>query len=46
MVHYDKYNMDLCMKDEDFLEHILGIRKLGRPRYTLAIGKNNKKRET
>jgi nitroreductase len=37
LVHYDKYNMELFLKNEDILEYILGIRKLGRPGYEAVL---------
>jgi nitroreductase len=37
LVHYDKYNMELFLKNEDILQYILGIRKLGRPGYEAAL---------
>jgi nitroreductase len=36
LVHYEKYNMKLYLKNEDFLDYILGVRKLGRPGYEVA----------
>jgi nitroreductase len=38
LVHYEKYDMKLFLRDEDILEYILGIRRLGRPGYLVVIG--------
>jgi nitroreductase len=36
LVHYEKYDMELYLKDEDFLDYILEIRKLGKRGYEVA----------
>lgn len=43
LVHYDKYNMELYLKDEDFLKYILDIRKMSKSGYVPIINQNGKK---
>ena len=38
LVHHDKYNMKLYLKDEDFLEYILSIRQMSKSGYTIVTG--------
>jgi len=40
LVHYDRYDMDKYMRNEDFLQHLKRIRKMGRPGYRVAIGED------
>jgi nitroreductase len=40
LVHYDKYDMRKHMHNEDFLQYLKRIRKLGRPGYRVAIGED------
>jgi nitroreductase len=38
LVHYDRYDMSLYLKDEDFPKYILAIRELARAGYRVVIG--------
>ena len=36
--HFDKYNIEKYLKDEDFLKYLGRIRKIGRPGYRIVLG--------
>lgn len=40
LVHYDKYDMNKYLRDEDFLKYLEMIHSLGRPGYRVAIGES------
>ena len=40
MLHFDRYDMNKYLRDEDFLKYLLKIRSLGRPGYRVAIGED------
>lgn len=40
LVHYDGYDMQKYMRNEDFLRHLKRIRMLGKPGYRVAIGED------
>lgn len=40
IVHRDTYDMSKFIRNEDFLDHLRRIRKLGRPGYRVAIGES------
>lgn len=39
-IHHDTYDMNKFVRNEDFLEHLLKLRKLTRPGYRVAIGED------
>lgn len=40
LVHFDRYDMNKFLRNEDFLKHLARIRSLGRPGYRVAIGED------